>query len=687
MASHDGDSIEENDSRDDLSFNGFEVNEFYFSSNLEDEEIPNNKVQLEEAISKYMKLIRVQNSDEEIKKRWIKRLCDLRVKLNELNENSEQCIIFGHRFKRDDENDNLCLVCLRKPRYLPPLLRNTLHQNIFSCGFCEFSAHQKCLKQTKSLFPCPKELFAEEEEKVCDNEINPLVILKICPENGLSAQEFKCFDCSFDIDINNSLKCDYNGKYYCQKCHLNNLAIIPARVIHNWDFEPRPVSNKSLCLLNYIKIKPVLFNILKLNSMLYGLVEELCIIKRVRQELCLMAKYVRICKQPSKPKLSIVNDYLLDEERINSYSLNDLSSIKDLQKKLLNMHHTLLLHITKDCESCKGKGFYCELCRDRSDLLFPFSSNIANCHKCKAVYHNHQFVDIINLLIVQRANVNSVSNYGHTPLHLAAQQSSLEVIDSLVKGGAKLNRKDCEGRTPLCLSCLCNQTEVAKYLISQGSDVNLTDNCLNSPLLLAVNSGLCLNPELVKALLNANADPNHVNVYGQTALMTAIRRASDHCLQGVETVNCLIRHNCDLDVIDPASCGESPLHLSISRSQDRITETLIRSGCDLNRKNPRGFSPLYRLIREGKTDLAKLILAAGVDYKSIYECSLNNDLIESLQDAQLKDMFLDEEYMFPKLKHLSRIKIRRLLGRRSDEIIKRLPLPSPLKHYLLLLEL
>lgn len=36
-------------------------------------------------------------------------------------------------------------------------------------------------------------------------------------------------------------QCDYTGQYYCSHCHWNDLAVIPARVVHNWDFEPRKV--------------------------------------------------------------------------------------------------------------------------------------------------------------------------------------------------------------------------------------------------------------------------------------------------------------------------------------------------------------------------------------------------------------------------------------------------------------
>ena len=36
-------------------------------------------------------------------------------------------------------------------------------------------------------------------------------------------------------------QCDYDGHYYCSLCHWNDTEVIPARVIHNWDFETRKV--------------------------------------------------------------------------------------------------------------------------------------------------------------------------------------------------------------------------------------------------------------------------------------------------------------------------------------------------------------------------------------------------------------------------------------------------------------
>ena len=36
--------------------------------------------------------------------------------------------------------------------------------------------------------------------------------------------------------------CDYSGQYFCEECHWNDSVVIPARVVHNWDFSLYKVS-------------------------------------------------------------------------------------------------------------------------------------------------------------------------------------------------------------------------------------------------------------------------------------------------------------------------------------------------------------------------------------------------------------------------------------------------------------
>ena len=75
--------------------------------------------------------------------------------------------------------------------------------------------------------------------------------------------------------------CDYDGRYYCPSCHWNSTAVIPARVVHNWDFEERRVCRASKQLLCLMEKRPVL-QLQQLNPRLFGFIEELSLVKVIR---------------------------------------------------------------------------------------------------------------------------------------------------------------------------------------------------------------------------------------------------------------------------------------------------------------------------------------------------------------------------------------------------------------------
>lgn len=219
-----------------------------------------------------------------------------------------------------------------------------------------------------------------------------LLIMEICPEIGLHAQAFTCIDCDKEIDLNTSRLCHYDGRYYCYQCHTgSDLLPIPARVLRSWDFTPKPVSKTSLQKICFLRTKPVLFNLFQMNSMLYGFIERLVEIKQYRERIQSMLKYLQVCGQPDRPYLIPVPKHFLDEDLLNFFTLNDLFDINQVYDLLSQLQTNLETHIVRKCESCRGKGFYCELCKDPHDILYPFSKNGAICNKCHTVYHKNCF--------------------------------------------------------------------------------------------------------------------------------------------------------------------------------------------------------------------------------------------------------------------------------------------------------
>ena len=152
--------------------------------NLDSQGLPIDRKDLERAIQKYIRLIRLEHDSEEKRKKLIVRLCQLRIRLNQMNEEIEEKFLNGHRLSPPGQLQHqvevasspgscsslvvgtppsailiptttspssslVCDVCLRRQNMismLPPILFKTYQQNvILTCDFCDFMVHRNCI--------------------------------------------------------------------------------------------------------------------------------------------------------------------------------------------------------------------------------------------------------------------------------------------------------------------------------------------------------------------------------------------------------------------------------------------------------------------------------------------------------------------------------------------------------------
>ena len=70
---------------------------------------------------------------------------------------------------------------------------------------------------------------------------------------------YRCVECDKKFSVKRPPRlCDYTGLSFCPDCHWNAMAQTPARIIHNWDFSPRPVSQATKQYLFLMQRKPVI---------------------------------------------------------------------------------------------------------------------------------------------------------------------------------------------------------------------------------------------------------------------------------------------------------------------------------------------------------------------------------------------------------------------------------------------
>lgn len=205
-------------------------------------------------------------------------------------------------------------------------------------------------------------------------------------------QNYRCAGCGTRVEpayMKRFRYCEYLGKYFCQCCHTNASAYIPARILQKWDFTKYYVSKYSSDLLTKIFHEPF-FNIEDINPALYRRVKVLDNIKQYRQQLIHLATLMKICRYASisiYPAIESLSGHLFRE--IHTYSIADLLLVKNGELlPMLKKFVTNGINHVKECEHCPCFGFICELCNNDHDIIFPFQLNkVTNCPHCKACYH------------------------------------------------------------------------------------------------------------------------------------------------------------------------------------------------------------------------------------------------------------------------------------------------------------
>lgn len=209
-------------------------------------------------------------------------------------------------------------------------------------------------------------------------------------EFGLDSQNYQCKGCQDQLGstISKAKVCSFTGEYYCTNCMDSNVFIIPARVIHNWDFKRYPVSIKAAKFLLEFQHHPWI-DMKKLNSKIYCGVSDMAELQELRIQLNFLRAYIFTCREPVIEELQKKvwpREYLY--EHVHLYTISDLAQIPNgsLALQLEKVVQFAKSHVL-DCWLCSQKGFICEVCRDPK-ILYPFDTNSTyRCDDCSSVFH------------------------------------------------------------------------------------------------------------------------------------------------------------------------------------------------------------------------------------------------------------------------------------------------------------
>ncbi|KAH8366019.1 hypothetical protein KR093_008308 [Drosophila rubida] len=350
---------------------------------------------LQAAIAHCRDLVLLSDECSEERRWLVRHLVDLRYSLQELEEaqslarNDDDVVVMnaiksvvGHHFVPHYPSTRNRLQAAAKRFYCDHCtgIIWRVVQAAYICSDCGYLVHQKCIDSVQRV--CAHVLASERQYPIAE----------ICPEIGLSEQRYKCAECSTLLNFKNSWieprLCDYRGRYYCPSCHWNDNCIVPARIVHNWDFTPRRVSRTGLQEIQLFLNKP-LIRLEEENPKLFVFLEKLCAVKKLRQNLIHMRHYLAACKLAVEQKL--VEQQLAGRRHLvqsnEFYSLQDLIQAESgaLADFLQSVFKVFGAHI-RSCDMCLAKAYICEICSN-NEVIFPFDDGCIKCDQCNSIYH------------------------------------------------------------------------------------------------------------------------------------------------------------------------------------------------------------------------------------------------------------------------------------------------------------
>jgi len=206
-------------------------------------------------------------------------------------------------------------------------------------------------------------------------------------------------------------------------------------------------------------------------------------------------------------------------------------------------------------------------------------------------------LNTVKALIDAGADVNSVNNFGKTPLFLAAEVGENakpnryalagDIARLLVKHGAKVKIKNKHGTSLFFSALFHGNAHVTKLALDGGISV---DDLSKTGTTAMYEGAWTKHINVLELLLNYGAKINQKNRDGKTAMDGAAWTNS------VKVATFLLANGATL-----IKKGKTPLHLAAQHGQIEISEWLIKQGVSINAKADIG-SPLHQAAWTGRAD-------------------------------------------------------------------------------------
>ena len=237
--------------------------------------------------------------------------------------------------------------------------------------------------------------------------------------------------------------------------------------------------------------------------------------------------------------------------------------------------------------------------------LFEFFDMFKKRYKLIHIATRMGYATIVRKLIENGFDIEAKQKFGHTPLCLAVAYGKTSVGQVLITMGAKIDQRCGELKVSLLHDAVNKQNEeLVKCLIDNNADLNAKDIHGETPLFLAVSYEY---ENIVQVLLENGADPNFSNNKLKTPIFYA---------KSENTIKILTDHRANIHHKDEH--GVTPIiRASVlyktQYSSINIIKALIKNGADINTQPTVHNTLIHKAVQNCDTELLQFLISNGAD--------------------------------------------------------------------------
>lgn len=217
-------------------------------------------------------------------------------------------------------------------------------------------------------------------------------------------------------------------------------------------------------------------------------------------------------------------------------------------------------------------------------------------------------IRIVDGLIDAKIDINhSIGPGSRTAVLAAAENGHIRVLKSLLTAKALMYGRVFDKEYALEAAAQRGHLEVVKWLLSTLAEGSWHIKCLPAALALAVAGE---HEKLMELLVKA-----HHNVHASVDddIVCAVARSGP-----VKVMELLLTAGADVDIQKPYICGETPLREAVKSGRTEMAKLLLAAHAQVDvRDTVSGRTALHEAAGRGHTEMVKVLLAANADANAV----------------------------------------------------------------------